>query len=515
MAERLFDSVQTHLGTDTMPHPAKAAPDTPFRILFIGDFSGRAHRGVVESNRISQARSQLIDRDNFEDVMRKLGGELQLQPLGANSQAIEIGISSVEDFHPDVLYEKTCIFQELRDTRKRLSDPKTFAQAKAEVSSWTRTAAAPVTSAPPPIARSAGVTGPASNGASLLDQMLGGTPLAPVAGYSERGWDALLRQLVAPHVIPAADPMQAELMGYVDTALSVLMRAVLHDPHFQAMEAAWRALAMAVRDIETGTKLKLYVLDVTKAEFAAALETSDDERESAWHRLLADDAVEKFGDEGWALVAANYTFEGSATDLEILNGAASVAQAAGVPLVATAGAKLLGCSSLANTPNPEAWREPLECGGMWAALRSAPQSCYLGLALPRILLRMPYGKNTDAVERFSFEEIDGNWHHENYLWGSPAIACALLLGRTFSTAGWDFTAAIERDIDGLPLHIYREAGESIAKPCAEIALSEHAANRMLECGVMPFASIKNEDRVRLVRLQSIASNGSALAGRWA
>ena len=101
------------------------------------------------------------------------------------------------------------------------------------------------------------------------------------------------------------------------------------------------------------------------------------------------------------------------------------------------------------------------------------------------------------------------------MWGNPAIACALLLGRTFSAAGWDFSAGIERNIDGLPLHIYKQNDESMAKPCAEIALSGHAATRMLERGVMPFASIKDENRVRQVRLQSIAADGGALLGRWA
>ena len=512
MSERLFESVQTHMGMDAEPHPEKASPDTPFRILFVGDFSGRANRGLADAQRIAQARPQLIDRDNAEVVMRKWGAELQLRPLGEDSQPITIKLASLDDFHPDNLYENVNIFKDLRDIRRKLSDPKTFAQAKAEVSSWTGTpapAASTVASTP---CNTSASTAP-GDGAALLDQMMGGAAPAPTPVVSnERGWNALLRELVAPHVIPAADPRQAELTGYVDTALSVLMRAVLHDPHFQALEAAWRALDMAVHDIDTDTQLKLYVIDAGKAEFAAAFE--GDPQSGDWHRLLVDDVAETFGDEGWALVAANYTIGDSTEDMALLNNAAEVAKASGAPFVAAANSKLLGCTSLAKTPRPDDWRTAIDCSETWTKLRATPQARYISLAAPRLLLRLPYGKATDAVERFAFEEIDDSWQHENYVWGSPAIACAVLLARTFSAAGWDFSAGIERDIDGLPLHVHKQNGESVTKPCAEIALSERAATRMLECGVMPFASIKDEDRVRLVRLQSIAENGGALLGRW-
>lgn len=509
MSERLFESVQTHLGVETEGRPAQAASDTPFRILLIGDYSGRAHRGANDARRVANTRPQLIDRDDFEDVMRKLGAQLQLRLSGVDSSMININIASLEDFHPDAIYEKLDIFNALRSTRQKLADPKSFASAKAEINAWAgkEAAGASVSPAPAP----ASPTATTVDAAGVLDQMLiGAAARAAPEAINERSWNALLRQIVAPHVIPAADPMQAELTACVDTAVSVMMRAILHDPAFQALEAAWRALALAVRGIDTGTQLKLYLLDASKEEFIAALAGD----ESPWRKLLIDDADDKFGDEGWALTAANYHFSDDESDIGALALAAAIAQEAAVPLVAGANASLLGCKSLAQTPRPEDWREPLVCHETWTALREAPCAHYLALALPRLLLRMPYGKKADAVERFAFEEAGGDWQHEHYLWGNPAIACAILLARTFSTSGWDFASNLERDIEGLPMHIYRDNGEDTIKPCAEIALSEKAASRMLECGVMPFASIKNEDRVRLVRLQSIASNGGALLGRW-
>ena len=516
MAERLLVGVQTQIDVGSAPQPAKAAPGSPFRILFVGDFSGRASRSPTDPARIAQARPRLIDRDNFDEVMQRLGAELQLRPLGGDSPPIGVKIASLEDFHPDRLYDSLDVFAAFREARRKLADPKTFAQAKAEVTAW---AGAPAEKKPEQPAQAPGVAPapPAASGAALLDQMLGETPSERAAVPGERGWNAFLRELAAPHIVPAANPMQAELTGYVDAAVGAVMRAILHDAGFQALEAAWRALAMAVKGLETGTDLKLYLLDASKAELAADLADADELRKSGWHRLLVNEAAETFGADAWAIVAADYTFDDSAADAATLDRIARVAQAAGAPFVANAGAAILGCCSLAQTPDPDDWPRRGEGEGegtAWDRLRHAPHSRYLGLALPRILLRLPYGRKTEAVERFSFEETDGNWQHDDYLWGGPAVACALLLGHTFSAAGWEFSGALARDIEGLPLHVYRDGGEAVTKPCAEIWLTERAAERMIRSGLIPLASIKGEDRVRLVRLQSVASGETALAGRW-
>jgi type VI secretion system protein ImpC len=105
--------------------------------------------------------------------------------------------------------------------------------------------------------------------------------------------------------------------------------------------------------------------------------------------------------------------------------------------------------------------------------------------------------------------------HERYLWGNPAIACAYLLGESFSRYGWEMRPGALRDIDGLPLHLYRSEGEKRLKPCAEVLMTEEAAELLIGRGFIPLASLKDTDRVKVVRFQSIASPSAPLAGRWA
>jgi type VI secretion system protein ImpC len=216
------------------------------------------------------------------------------------------------------------------------------------------------------------------------------------------------------------------------------------------------------------------------------------------------------------VVVGNYTFDDSVEDVTLLGYLGGIARAAGAPFLAAASPRVLGAESLGKTPNPEQWRkvEP-ERAQAWEILRNFPEARHLGLALPRFLLRLPYGKATDEAERFAFEEFPDGPVHEHYLWGNPALACVCLLGQAFAQWGWEMRPGAIHEMDGLPAHVYREDGESKLKPCAEALLTEKAANTMLDRGLMPLLSLKDRDTVRLMRFQSLADPPAPLAGRWA
>jgi type VI secretion system protein ImpC len=216
--------------------------------------------------------------------------------------------------------------------------------------------------------------------------------------------------------------------------------------------------------------------------------------------------------EPWAVLAGNYTFYPIDEDAQLLGRLAAVARHAGAPFLAAASSSVLGCSSFAETPEPRRWH-PVP-GDSWQALRRLPQASWLGLALPRFLLRLPYGKQTHATENFAFEEFGPAPHHEHYLWGNAALACAYLLGEAFLESGWNLRPGEIAEISGLPMHTYRADGESHLKPCAEALLSESAAEAILDQGLMPLLSIKGSDAVRLLRFQSLAEPARALSGRW-
>lgn len=477
----------------------------PFRILILGDFSGRSNRGIVEAPDDLAGRSPLaFDVDNLEQVLARLDPRLGLRPGGAGSPAVELGFAEIEDFHPDALYDRLELFQELRRLRKRLLDPATFAQAAAELKHDA----------------SAGTEQPEED-SSTLERLLGRPGSSPAATPDPgrpraRGVEQLIRGIVAPYVVPAADPQQEQFVSAVDLALGDRMRELLHEPAFREMEAGWLALHDLVRGLETDEGLTLHLLDISRAELEQdVVAAGGDLDRTGLYRSIVEREAGTPGGSGWSAVVGALTLGASPADLELLAALGAIAAQAGGPFLAAADPKLLGCESLAASPDPAGWREPdAELGAAWAALRGSAVARWIGLAVPRLLMRLPYGERGEEIDRFPFDELPAGGEHEAYLWGNPAFGCARLLGQSFTERGWSMEPGDRLDVEDLPAHVYDEDGEKKLKPCAEVLLSERAGTEILRRGLMPWLSYRDRNAARLLRFQSIADPATGLSGPW-
>lgn len=509
--------VEVRAGLARQAHAVTPEPHEPFHILLLGDFSARASRGICEPATIGARPVIALDRDNLDEVLGRLGVELHLRPIEGGPPertGLVLRFAELEDFAPDRLYERLEVFQSLRQLRSRLSDPQAFA-ALAEAlglgPSQPQARLAPPEADVGPMAPAL----PAPQ--NLLETVLQHSmPVPDSAWAAPRGpWDALVADIVRPYLLPKPDPRQTEYLAAVDSAAAELLRGIVHHPAFQALEAFWRGLDWLVRRLETDEKLKLFVLDISQREWAEDLSGPKPEN-AGLHKVLVERGVETLGGTAWAVVAAAFTLGPTAEDARCLGRMAQLARRAQAPFVACAEPRLLGCPSLAEHPDPEDWTwEPLEPDRQaWEQLRRQAEARWVGLALPRFLLRLPYGPKTAPVERFAFEEMPGIPQHEHYLWGPPSFACALLLGQAFAQWGWSLRPGEIREIDGLPVHTYSMPGETCLTPCAEVLWSDRAAAAVLQRGLMPLRSYAGRDRMRLERFQSLALPPALLAGRW-
>jgi len=499
-----FGEINLTAGGD--PTHSSGSREAPFCIAILGDFGGHSRRTRPNLG-IADRRPVNIDRDNFDRVMANFGVEVNLE-IDAD-RSLQLRFSELEDFHPDRLIENASIFSKLRDLRARVADPETFPAVAREFGLQASDPAARTREA-------ATVQGPSVS--SVVSNIATGSLLDATVERTEQGrekisqpsrtaneLDGFVRRVVAPHLVAATDPRQAETLAMLDRALSVQMRALLHVPAFQRLEAAWRAVYFLVRRIETGAQLKLYLVDVSREELEADLNASHNLTGTGAYQLLVEKSVATPGADPWAVIVGNFEFGPTRADAELLGKLAKVAQSAGAPFLAAASPRLLGCESLSEAPHPRQWTLPPDPESVlaWAALRALPEAPWLGLALPRFLLRLPYGKETDSIGSFDFEEMAQPPAHEDYLWGNPSFACALLLAQSFSDSGWDMRPGIHNEIVGLPLHVYERDGESELKPCAEALLTEDTAECILERGLMPLVSVKGQDVVQVMGLRAV------------
>lgn len=501
-----FDSLTVNIEAQTETAGRRLSEDVPCRLLILGDFSGRSNRGLaVQGKTASPLRPCRVDRDNLDELPGKLCASLLLPPINGDSP-LRIDFAELEDFHPDQLYDRLEIFQQLRQLRRSLQNPASFAKAAAEVRELLGAPAAK----PKPTS-----SAPQSPGGSLLETILdeAGEGRSPSPPTPDAPLQQLLHTLVTPHLLPATDDEEAMVMA-VDGLIAALMRAILHHPDFQALESAWRGVQLLLSRLDTDDELQIFLLDFSQEEWEADLRSSDLLAKTALASLLIE-PVQQTDAVPWALVAGVYSFTGTDEEAEVLGRMAQICASAGLPFVAAATPELVGCPDgvdLGHYLNGSK-QLPVGQGRLWNALRALPEAVWLGLILPRLLLRLPYGSDTDPLERFAFEEQEDTPQHGRYLWGNPIFACCYLLGRNFLHHG-RFQPAEILDIEDLPLHILTSGGERSALPCAEYLLTLQAAETLLEAGLMPLLSFKEQDRVRLGRVQSIAQPLAQLADGW-
>jgi type VI secretion system protein ImpC len=429
--------------------PAARKDSGAMRLLVVGDFSGRA---AADRPPLADRPALGVDLDRLDAVVARLAPRIEVDGVGS------VGFAQLDDFHPDRLYERLDVFRALRDARAQ----------------------------------------PPAKAGELLGGLLGQPVAAPPAPPSTAsGIDALIRNLVAPHVVADTTNETRTYLAAVDAAIAEQMRKLLHAPAFQALEAAWRGVAWLVQNLELGEELELHVFDVTRDELLADIAASGGRLEqTGLHHALADRWRNLPDGRGWTALAGLYRFGAGDTDIGLLAALGLIASQAGGPWLAEADPAL-------------ATAEPAE---NWQALRGSEAAPWIGLAAPRVLLRRPYGRQSDPLDAFAFEEFIGAPAHDALLWGNPALALLLLLGRGFSASGWDFDPDAERDLGDLPAVTFDADGERQLMPCAERLLGEKAAQTMLGAGLIALASHKNRNAVTLLRWQSIADPPAALAG---
>ncbi len=484
------------------PQATERDPQGRFNIVVMGDFTGRASRGVTEP--LNTRKLLHVDVDNFARVFAQLGTKLQLTGAAVPNGAIELAFASLDDFHPDKLLAKVPALANVAEARRLVLNPATAEQGKTALEAYLGAAIA---------APAAPAAAPASpkreSDDDTMARLLGGTPPPAVKSPAPSSQlEQFIRQVVAPHVSAAPGAWQSGAVAAAEMELVSRLKPILHHPHFQALEAAWRGADLLVRRIESSEEIGLLVLDVSLAELgvpplggstAVPPEGGTPNEPSALFRLLRDRKPR--------LLVGNFTFGQNADDLRTLGKLAEVAGQLSAPFVAAAAPQLVGCDSFARHPDPDDWKTklPADVAEIWEALRQSPHARHVGLAAPRFLLRQPYGKAGDPIETFPFEELPGEPAHEAFLWGHSAVLCACAAIDAIQAGDVELEGFTGGEIEDLPVHRFNDDGESTVKPYAEAWLTDRAVERLLACGILPVVPVKNQNAIRLNYLDSVST----------
>jgi type VI secretion system protein ImpC len=301
------------------------------------------------------------------------------------------------------------------------------------------------------------------------------------------------------------------IIAEIDRKLTEQINMILHHEDFKALEGSWRGLHYLVNNTETSENLKIRVMNISKKEVAKTLKKF---KGTAWDQspLFKKLYEEEFGMPGgqpYGCLMGDYYFDHSAPDVEMLAGIAQISAAAHAPFLTAAAPSLLNMETWQDLPNP---RDLAKIFGTpayaaWKSLRESDDSRYLGLTMPRVLARMPYGAKTNPVEEFAFEEDTAGADHSKYVWTNAAYSMATNVTRSFKLYGWCARirgAESGGMVEGLPVHSFPTDDGGVDMKCpTEIGITDRREKELADCGFMPLSHWKNTDYAVFVGAQSL------------
>ncbi len=305
-----------------------------------------------------------------------------------------------------------------------------------------------------------------------------------------------------------ADQMISARLAQIDHLISIQLNEVLHNPQFQKLEGTWRGLKYLLDQSETSTQLKIRILNASKKDLLRDLQRAPEFDQSAMFKKVYEEEYGIFGGEPFGALVGDYEFSKHPEDLELLEKVSQVAAASHAPFLSAASSELLNMESFTNLDQPRDIGKIFDSTeyAKWKGFRESEDSKYVALTCPRILMRLPYGRDTKPVDGFNFEEgVDGT-DHSKYLWGNAAYALASKMTQAFSTYGWCVAIrGVEGGglVDGLPSHTFRTDEGDVALKCpTEIAITDRREKELADQGLAPLVHCKGTDKAAFFSIQS-------------
>lgn len=321
---------------------------------------------------------------------------------------------------------------------------------------------------------------------------------------STRALSFWLTQYSDPATIKHAQDIRLRVdcaIAEIDERINDQLNAIIHHESFQKLEASWRGLWFLADQMEGVKNAKIRFLDITWAEVARDIAKAMEFDQSQLFNKIYNEEYGTPGGEPYGVIIGDYEIhhkpspERPYDDIATLEGMALICAAAFSPFIAAASPELFGIDHFAdlriplNLPQIFAQSEYIR----WRSLRNDPNTRFIGLTLPRTLMRRPYRSTPGSRKGIYFYEKHGNKPHLNYLWGNAAYAFGGILIREFSNVGWfGHIRGVPRDqiggglVTDLPCDSFAtDPNQVINKPVTEVIITDSLERDISSLGFVP------------------------------
>lgn len=336
----------------------------------------------------------------------------------------------------------------------------------------------------------------------LLDDIVEATKLSPTDGafsITKSGVQALLEELIKPERAGAkvSGALVDDMIGQLDSKLSEQVDAILHHNKFRELESSWRSMAFLVDHTDFRENVRIEMVNVSKADLLDDFEDAPEVPKSGLYKHVYTAEYGQFGGQPIGAMVANYDFGPGPQDVKLLQYAGSVAAMAHAPFIAAAGPQFFGVEKWKELPNLKDLNSIFEMPqySKWQSFRESEDSRYVGLTLPKFLLRLPYGPDTEPAKTFSYHEAVSD-SDDDFCWGNTAFAFASRLTDSFAQYRWCANVIGPQgggSVENLPLYQYEAMGAIQAKIPTQVLISERREYELAEQGFIALTMRKGSD----------------------
>ncbi|MDQ2839467.1 MAG: type VI secretion system contractile sheath large subunit, partial [Acidobacteriota bacterium] len=511
-----YESLQKKLNRVRAPHvhitydvevgDAIEKRELPFVLGVLADLSGKPQEPLPP---LRDRRFVEINRDNFDQLVRTVRPNVRFTVGNTLAEddsqlSIELSFRNIDDFAADAVAMQVPVLNEMLLLRDKLSNLRAALFGNDELEENLQEILVH-----PPLLREV-----AQELEVLQDPLSGATPSNQVQRLLDSARVGRSVEDRAAATIWLRDFIQEAVNGSlfisrdtesvisarvaeIDRLVSLQLDEILHHADLQKLEATWRGLWYLVDQSETSARLKIRVLNLSKQELVRDLERAAEFDQSVTFKKVYEEEYGTMGGLPYAVLIGDYYFGREARDVALLERMAQIAASSHAPFLAGAAPEMFNLTAFSELGNPRDLSKIFDSQiyQRWTYFRKSEDARFVGLVLPRLLLRLPYGRDTLPVERFSYEEQLRN--HETYLWGNPAFAFGVRLSEAFARYGW-FAAirGVEGGglIAGLPAHQFlSDDGEVVLKCPTEIAITDRRELELTHLGFIPLLHVKNTD----------------------
>lgn len=309
----------------------------------------------------------------------------------------------------------------------------------------------------------------------------------------------------------------------IDELLNRQLNEILHHPRFQKLEASWRGLKylhdVLLREYNpAGGGVKIKILDVGWDELEKDFESAWDIEQSSLFYKVYEQELGQAGGEPFGLLIGDYEIRPPGArrgtdDLAILGHISQVAASAFCPFVTNASPEMFQLSEFGELEEVQDLGDAFvgEAARRWKTLCRKEDARFIGLTMPRVLMRLPYGDRPDMplarqhqrqgtsaseLNQFLFREDVRGPDTRKYLWGGAAFAFAGVALRSYCRTGWlTDIRGVQRNDDGgglitdLPVEYNATDAFGVSpKVSTDVVITDEVEKDLTDLGFIPLCS---------------------------